>query len=210
MRAALVTIIIVAVVGLDELTKRWIAATFLPGESRILIPHVLYLTYVQNYHGAFGLFGSHPLLLAGVASVVLASFYLWYRRENASTIVHVAFALIFGGAIGNIVDRLRFGYVRDFLDLRVWPVFNVADSAITIGVCLLLLHMLVAERRHTGQPAGPQAGSLSADGREVTNPPVTAASADGVVFGTQDPNPHEDPASAGRAPHGQSGGSNPA
>ncbi len=210
MRAALITMVILAVVVLDDVTKGWVAATFLPGESRILIPHVLYLTYVQNYHGAFGLFGSHPLLLAGVASVVLASFYVWYRRENASTIVHVAFALIFGGAIGNIVDRLRFGYVRDFLDLRVWPVFNVADSAITIGVCLLLLHMLVAERRHTAQRARPPAGSSNADGRDETGPPVSAASFDGVAFGTSDPNPHEDPASADRALRGQSGGSSPA
>jgi signal peptidase II len=136
-----------AVIAADHVSKAWVAANFLPGESRIVIPHVLYLTYVQNYHGAFGLFGTHPLLLTAAASIVLVSFYLWYRREGASVSVHVAFALIFGGAVGNIIDRLRFGYVHDFIDLRVWPVFNVADSAITIGVCMLLLQMLVHERR---------------------------------------------------------------
>jgi signal peptidase II len=147
MRALLWLVLAAGVIVLDHVTKAWLAATFLPGESRIVIPHVLWFTYVQNYHGAFGLFGSHPLLLTALASIVLISFYLWYRREGASIPVHVAFALIFGGAVGNIVDRLRFGYVHDFIDLRWWPVFNVADSAITVGVGILLLQMLFHERR---------------------------------------------------------------
>jgi signal peptidase II len=150
MRALLWVVLAAGVIVLDHATKVWLAASFLPGESRIVIPHVLYFTYVQNYHGAFGLFGSHPLLLTALASVVLISFYLWYRREGASTGVHVAFALIFGGAVGNIIDRLHFGYVHDFIDLRWWPVFNVADSAITIGVGILLLQMLVHEKRPSG------------------------------------------------------------
>jgi signal peptidase II len=148
----LLAVLAAGVIVVDHVTKAWVASTFLPGESRIVIPHVLYLTYVQNYHGAFGLFGTHPLLLTAAASIVLISFYLWYRREGASTAVHIAFALIFGGAVGNIVDRLRFGYVHDFIDFRVWPVFNVADSAITIGVCILLLQMLAHDRRVAQQP----------------------------------------------------------
>jgi len=150
-RTLLLAVLALAVIVLDHVTKVWLAASFLPGESRIVIPHVLYLTYVQNYHGAFGLFGTHPLLLTAAASFVLISFYLWYRKEGASTSVHIAFALIFGGAVGNIIDRLRFGYVHDFIDFRVWPVFNVADSAITIGVCLLLVQMLVHEKRVPAQ-----------------------------------------------------------
>ncbi len=153
MRTLLLAVLALAVIVLDHVTKVWLAASFLPGESRIVIPHVLYLTYVQNYHGAFGLFGTHPLLLTAAASLVLISFYLWYRKEGASTSVHIAFALIFGGAVGNIIDRLRFGYVHDFIDFRVWPVFNVADSAITIGVCLLLVQMLVHEKRVPAQRA---------------------------------------------------------
>jgi signal peptidase II len=156
MRSVLLALLAAGVIVLDHLTKTWVASTFLPGESRILIPHVLYLTYVQNYHGAFGLFGTHPLLLTAAASVVLISFYLWYRREGASTSVHIAFALIFGGAVGNIIDRVRFGYVHDFIDFRFWPVFNVADSAITIGVCLLLLQMLLHEKRAPQQTVASQ------------------------------------------------------
>ena len=84
MRSLLWVILAAFVILLDHATKVWLASSFLPGESRIIIPHVLYFTYVQNYHGAFGLFGSHPLLLTALASVVLISFYLWYRREGAS------------------------------------------------------------------------------------------------------------------------------
>jgi signal peptidase II len=148
MRSAWLALLALAIFAADHVTKTAVADHFLPGESRIVIPHVLYLTYVQNYHGAFGLFGTHPLLLTEAASAVLIGFYLWYRREGAAAQVHIAFALIFGGAVGNIVDRLRYGYVHDFIDFRVWPVFNVADSAITIGVCLLLLQMLTREHRH--------------------------------------------------------------
>ena len=148
----------IGVIALDHVTKSWVADHFLPGESRIVIPHVLYFTYVQNYHGAFGLFGTHPLLLTAAASAVLIGFYLWYRKEGAAAFVHVAFALIFGGAVGNIVDRLRFGYVHDFIDFRVWPVFNVADSAISMGVALLLVQMLVRDKHERKAAARASAG----------------------------------------------------
>jgi signal peptidase II len=135
------------VVLFDQLTKRAIATQFLPNESRTVIPHVLWLTYVQNTHGAFGFFGTHPLLLAVAALAVVLMFYYWYRQDSATLLTHVAFGLIIGGAIGNIIDRLRFQYVIDFIDLRWWPVFNVADSAISVGVGLLLLRILLYERR---------------------------------------------------------------
>lgn len=152
MRSVLLVLIAAAVLVGDQLSKRYVATHFLPGESRIVIPHVLYLTYVQNYHGAFGLFGPHPLLLTAAAAIVLIGFYLWYRKEGATPLINVAFALIFGGAVGNIIDRVRFGYVHDFFDLRFWPVFNIADSAISVGVILLLAQMLVHDRRRATQP----------------------------------------------------------
>jgi signal peptidase II len=163
MRSALLAALALAVIALDHATKTAVASHFLPGESRIVIPHVLYLTYVQNYHGAFGLFGTHPLLLTAAASAVLIGFYLWYRKEGAAGQVHVAFALIFGGAVGNIIDRLHFGYVHDFIDFRVWPVFNVADSAITIGVTILLLQMLVREKRKEVPPERQTTDASSAE-----------------------------------------------
>jgi len=135
------------VVALDQFTKHLVATDFVPGESRILIPHVLWLTYVQNVHGAFGLFGSRPWLLIGMALIVLAVFWLSFRDSAArSRLVRIAFGGIVGGAIGNIVDRFHYQYVIDFIDLRWWPVFNVADSCITVGVCLLVITTLARER----------------------------------------------------------------
>ncbi len=150
----------IAVLWLDQYTKGLVLRTFrhceatvaynAPCDSRIVIPHLLNWTYERNFHGAFGLFGSNAVLLIGMAIVVLVLF--WYSFRDAaerSRVVRVAFGMIVGGAIGNIVDRLHYGYVIDFVDFfRIWPnIFNVADSCITVGVALLLLSSLVS-RRH--------------------------------------------------------------
>lgn len=134
----------------DQFTKHLVIANFMPGESRIVIPRLLRWTFEQNQHGAFGLFGSSPILLILMAVIVLGIF--WYSFRDAartSLLVRIAFGLILGGAIGNIIDRIHFHYVIDFVDFfRIWPnVFNVADSCITAGVILLILQSL-ASRRH--------------------------------------------------------------
>ncbi|MDP9110180.1 MAG: signal peptidase II [Candidatus Eremiobacteraeota bacterium] len=134
----------------DQLSKHFIATHFLPGESRLVVPHLLRWTYERNVHGAFGLFGSSPILLIVMALAVLLVF--WYSFRDAagqSRLVRIAFGLILGGAVGNIADRLQFRYVIDFIDFfKIWPnIFNVADSCITIGVVFLLLSSF-ATRRH--------------------------------------------------------------
>jgi signal peptidase II len=138
------------VVALDQYTKHLIIANFLPGESRFVIPHFLKWTYEQNQHGAFGLFGSSPVLLIGMALIVLLVFWFSFREQaQRSVLVRIAFGMILGGAIGNIIDRLHFRYVVDFIDFyRIWPnIFNVADACITIGVILLILSSLATRRR---------------------------------------------------------------
>lgn len=138
------------VVALDQYTKHLITANFLPGESRFVIPHFLKWTYEQNQHGAFGLFGSSPVLLIVMALIVLGIFWFSFRDQaRESLLVRIAFGMILGGAIGNILDRLHYRYVVDFIDFyRIWPnIFNVADACITIGVILLILASL-ARRRH--------------------------------------------------------------
>ncbi len=137
----------VAALGLDQYTKYLVVGGFAPGESRIAIPHLLFWTYVQNHRGAFGLFGSQTWLLVGMAFAVLGLFWFAFRNAAAqSALVRVAFGAIVGGAIGNIVDRFHYGSVVDFIDLRWWPVFNVADSCITIGVALLVISSFSRER----------------------------------------------------------------
>jgi len=146
-------VIAIVVFALDRWSKAAISSHFLPGESMIVVPHLLWFTYVQNAHGAFGMFGSQPALLIGLALVVLALFAFAFRDAvNASGVVRVAFGAIVGGAAGNIIDRIQHQYVVDFIDFKtIWPnVFNVADSCITIGVAVLILSSL---RREAAAPA---------------------------------------------------------
>ena len=134
----------------DQLSKQLVLATLQVGESIPVIPHVLHLTYVQNTGAAFGLFkGLQPLFVL-LAIVVIG----WLARElraRTSPADPVAWgcALVLGGALGNLADRLRLFYVVDFIDIRIWPVFNIGDSAITIGVILLLWQSLMSARHAT-------------------------------------------------------------
>ena len=142
-------IVALAVFALDRWTKALVAAHFFPGQSTIVVPHLLWWTYVQNTHGAFGLFGSQPTLLIGLAVLVLVLFaYAFRDAVRTSAVVRAAFGAIVGGAAGNIVDRLQHHYVIDFIDFKtIWPnVFNVADSCITVGVAVLILASMRGER----------------------------------------------------------------
>jgi len=148
--ALTIAAVAVAVLWADQYTKSLVAKWFLPGESRYFIPHFLKWTYERNVHGAFGLFGNNAVLLIGMAIVVLVLFWFSFRDAAIRSLtVRIAFGMIVGGAIGNIVDRVHYGYVIDFIDFyRIWPnIFNVGDSCITVGVGLLLLSSLVT-RRH--------------------------------------------------------------
>ncbi len=145
-------LVAIVVFALDRYTKHLILTSFMPGESRIVIPHLLWWTYVQNTHGAFGLFGNSPVLLIVLALAVLVLFAFAFRdAAQRSGLVRVAFGAIVGGAAGNIVDRLQQQFVVDFIDFKtIWPnVFNVADSCITIGVILLILSSLRREERQS-------------------------------------------------------------
>ena len=148
-----------AVLFLDQWTKGYITRTMEVHQSRSIVEDVFDLTYVRNTGAAFGLFASvdssiKAILLNSVAVVVflIVSAYA-LRSSHKSVRLQVGLALILGGAVGNLMDRVRFGYVVDFLDFAVsghhWPAFNVADSAICIGVGLLFLDML----RNEEEPA---------------------------------------------------------
>lgn len=125
---------VLAVALLDQATKA-VAIRFLAmGAPVAIVPGIFKLTLVHNTGAAFGLFKDGSLFLAAfsIASIIFLPF--WARRlALPQKSMGIALAWIVGGAIGNLADRLRFGYVVDFLDFRVWPVFNVADSAIVLG-----------------------------------------------------------------------------
>ena len=150
-------IVALVVFALDRWTKSLIDTRFVPGESAIVVPHLLWFTYVQNIHGAFGLFGSQPWLLIAMALGVLALFFYAFRDAmRSSALVRAAFGAIVGGAAGNIIDRIQHHYVVDFIDFKtIWPnVFNAADSCITIGVVVLILASLRAERARKSATGG--------------------------------------------------------
>jgi signal peptidase II len=138
------------VLAVDQLTKHAVTRSLLPGESRTVIPHLLRWTFERNVHGAFGLFGSNPVLLIAMAIVVLLLFWSSFvHAAERSWLVRVGIGMIVGGALGNITDRLHYHYVVDFIDFYViWPyIFNIADACITIGVGFLLLSSLASHRR---------------------------------------------------------------
>ena len=146
----LLWLVAIVVFLLDRWSKTIVLANFVPGESRIVVPHLLWWTYVQNTHGAFGMFGNSPFLLIVLALVVLGIFaYAFRDAVRHSNLVRIAFGMIVGGAIGNIVDRFQHRWVVDFIDFRsIWPnVFNFADACITVGVALLILSSLRREKR---------------------------------------------------------------
>ena len=131
----------------DQWTKQLVVAAFAPGQSRPVLAPLLRLTYVQNTGAAFGVLRGQQwffvLLSLGVIGWLARE--LWARRHPAPVLWGCT--LVLGGAAGNLIDRVRLGYVVDFLQLPLWPVFNVADSAITIGVGLLLLQSFRRQER---------------------------------------------------------------
>ena len=132
-----------ALLILDRVTKYLITSVLFEGQSIPVIPDIFHLTLVLNKGIAFGLFKGRQyffILLSGLAILSIAA-YLW-RRRRVGARLSLALGLILGGALGNVIDRVRLGHVIDFLDFRVWPVFNVADSAITIGAVLLAWNVL--------------------------------------------------------------------
>jgi len=142
---------------LDQLVKMYIHTQFHLGESLVVVPNIFNLTYVRNFGAAFGFLAeSHPafreaffLAMPPIALVIILAIMRGVKDNDTKQIV--ALSAIFGGAIGNYIDRLRFRYVIDFLDFHVenkysWPAFNIADSAIVGGVCLLLLMMFLESK----------------------------------------------------------------
>ena len=137
-----------AVIALDQWTKS-LARTYLLGvdgsgpRSIPILGNYVRLTYVENRGAAFGLLQDQTAFFVLVGLVVIVVIVASYRQiANPSWTLNLCLGLQMGGALGNLVDRIRYGYVVDFFDLTVWPVFNVADSAICVGVGLLAWNLL--------------------------------------------------------------------
>jgi signal peptidase II len=137
--AGIALLIVVA----DQLSKWWITAHLAIGESLVDFGF-FQIVRVQNTGAAFGIFRGHPLVFTVIDFIGIAAFLtlvLVMRRRWLfldRMWVRSSIALILGGTIGNLIDRLRFGQVTDFFDFKIWPTFNVADACITVGVIILI------------------------------------------------------------------------
>jgi len=140
----MVFIIISSVIFLDQISKFIVTRQLFLHESIAVIKGIFHLTLVYNRGAAFGIFKNQTLLfiITSLIAIVLIVLKLYRHHRDKISCQTVSLCLILGGAAGNLIDRMFFGYVIDFIDFRVWPVFNIADSAITVGAVLLGISIL--------------------------------------------------------------------
>ena len=128
------------IIILDQLTKFFIKNNFQLNQSIPIIKSILHLTYITNTGSAFGLFKGFNIffILFSIIVFIVIFYYLKKIKENEK-LLQFSIGLLLGGTIGNLIDRIFYGSVIDFIDFRIWPVFNVADSAVTISIILLII-----------------------------------------------------------------------
>lgn len=145
---ALTTIALVALVA-DQLTKHLVSSQLsLDGERHVFGP--LSIHHVQNSGIAFGLFSKATPIVTVLTAIAVGWMLLFFARSGARhSILPVALGLLIGGSASNLIDRVRLGHVTDFIDVRYWPAFNLADSFIVLGVLILLTALLLPQRTPT-------------------------------------------------------------
>ena len=139
--------IAVAAVVADQLTKHVVASELRLGEDvKVLGPFSIH--HVQNSGIAFGLFASATPAVTALTALAVGWMLVYFARSGARhPVLPVALGLLIGGSTSNLIDRIRLGHVTDFLDLRYWPAFNLADSFIVVGVAILFVALLIGETR---------------------------------------------------------------
>ena len=144
--------IAVIVLLIDQITKALVASKLVVDQSVVVIKKFFYLTYTYNYGGAWSILNDHSIMLviiSFIALVILFRFMFLFKNNLRNSI---AFGLIVGGTCGNLLDRLIYGYVRDFLNFYIfkynYPVFNIADICIVGGIILLIFAIIKGEDRH--------------------------------------------------------------
>ncbi len=127
----------------DQSSKYLVRSNLEPGQSIAIIDNIFHLTYIRNPGAALGILPrAQPFLL--IITVVVIIFIFFFQRElgRNNLFIQAILGLFLGGTLGNFIDRLRFGLVTDFLDFKVWPVFNLADTSIFIGLFMMTIYFL--------------------------------------------------------------------
>ncbi len=137
----------------DQFTKIIVAQNMQLHESHTIIDDFFYFTFAHNYGAAWGIFDGHTSLLLLVAALgAAAMIYYFTKTKNNELIARFGLVLAFAGMLGNVIDRVQLGYVRDFIDFVIFgydfPIFNIADMALVIGMSLVILEMLLEEKRN--------------------------------------------------------------
>lgn len=156
----LIFAIIFVIIAIDQIIKNLVLNTLAIGQTIPLIDGVFHFTYVRNFGAAFSILQNRQfflILLTGILMVGIL-FYLLKNVKHFDRLVVVSLSLIVGGGIGNIIDRLRFGFVVDYLDFRLihFPVFNFADCCIVIGAILMLLYVIFFTPKDQGEKGNQQ------------------------------------------------------
>lgn len=147
-----VLLLSVIVIVIDQWTKYYIQTRLAPGDSIPVISDIFHITLVLNPGAAFGLLEHQRAFFVIIAIVMLLGVAFFYPRiPQDSKILRIGIGLMTGGAIGNVIDRIKTGLVVDFFDFRIWPVFNIADIAIVSGVSIIIFSMLYLSKEEDGR-----------------------------------------------------------
>ena len=138
----MIVFIVIAILFLDQVSKFLVTKNLFLGQSIVVIKGIFHLSLVHNRGAAFGLLKNQVPLFVVTSIIAVFLIFLELKKRKRVLIYEVSLALVLAGALGNLIDRAIFGYVIDFLDFRIWPVFNIADSSISIGAVLLGLSIL--------------------------------------------------------------------
>ena len=127
---------------IDQLSKFFVRTNFQLNQSIPIINNIFHLTYIQNTGAGFGILKSQALILIFISVAVIGIIlYNFDKIKNNETLLQILAGFVLGGTIGNLIDRLAYGRIIDFLDFRIWPIFNFADSFVTTGVIGLIIYL---------------------------------------------------------------------
>ncbi len=140
---AAAAVLVIVLTAVDQLTK-WRAFRMLPGKPMVLVPGVLELRYLENHGAAFGILQNRQWLFIAATVLFLAGMFVFFLKVKAHPRLRMLLAVLAGGACGNLIDRIRFGFVRDFIYFKPidFPVFNAADIFVTVSAALIILYIL--------------------------------------------------------------------
>lgn len=136
-------LVCISIIILDQIVKSYIQSIMIVGMSIPVIPDAFHITYILNPGAAFGILENQRMFFILIGTVILCAaiyFYSYIKKENF--FIRYGMSMLLGGAVGNLIDRVRIGYVIDFFDFRIWPIFNIADIAIVVGVGCIIYSVL--------------------------------------------------------------------